>query len=77
MKPQTFKTKEGPLEEWATVRADFWSPAVSSVLGFLELPKVSTRQFKGVVMSTIATIVCAVDVSDHSRVALGRAGAWA
>ena len=28
-------------------------------------------------MSTIATIVCAVDFSDHSKVALGRAGAWA
>ena len=28
-------------------------------------------------MSTLATIVCAVDFSDHSTVALGRAGAWA
>jgi nucleotide-binding universal stress UspA family protein len=28
-------------------------------------------------MSTIATIVCAVDFSDHSKVALGRAAAWA
>ena len=28
-------------------------------------------------MSTIAPIVCAVDFSDHSKVALGRAGAWA
>jgi nucleotide-binding universal stress UspA family protein len=28
-------------------------------------------------MSSIATIVCGVDFSDHSKVALGRAGAWA
>ena len=28
-------------------------------------------------MSTLATIVCPVDFSDHSKVALARAGAWA
>jgi universal stress protein A len=28
-------------------------------------------------MSTVATIVCPVDFSDHSKVALARAGAWA
>jgi hypothetical protein len=28
-------------------------------------------------MNNVATIVCAVDLSDHSTVALARAGAWA
>jgi hypothetical protein len=46
MKPQAFETKGDPFEEWATVQADVWSPAASSVLWFLETPRVSTRQFR-------------------------------